>query len=395
MTTDYTAALEAAPTPPIPATETAPASHRLDVRFTGSGSEYFRIWIVNVLLLLVTLGLYWPWAKARRLRYFYANTVVGGHPLVFHGDPRQMFKGFVLVLALFGAYTVATNTSVTATLIAVSAIGVLWPALFQRSMRFRLGNTSWRGLRMRFTGSVQDAYLALAPMVVVGVFGVASPLLQEQAADNKQWILWTAMASILVATVVLPIAFWRLKGYQHRNFGWGPIQTELRLRLQSLYWLGLKVAGIYVLLIVAIVFLGFGVFSVAMTSGDKGGAASVLLGLGLIAVLIVVGPVAWAFITSRWQNLLWSATGNDAMGFSSALRASALLKVTLLNGLFLVLTLGLYWPFAVVAKTRLRLQAVALEFTTDPDTLVAQAVVDGGGATGDAAADFLGVDVGL
>jgi Bacterial protein of unknown function (DUF898) len=42
--------------------------HRLDVRFTGSGSEYFRIWIVNLLLMLVTLSLYYPWAKVRRLR---------------------------------------------------------------------------------------------------------------------------------------------------------------------------------------------------------------------------------------------------------------------------------------------------------------------------------------
>lgn len=31
-----------------------------DVAFTGSGSEYFRIWIVNILLTLVTFGLYTP-----------------------------------------------------------------------------------------------------------------------------------------------------------------------------------------------------------------------------------------------------------------------------------------------------------------------------------------------
>ena len=45
----------------------------LRIEFTGSGSEYFRIWIVNLLLILVTLGLYLPFAKARRLRYFYGN----------------------------------------------------------------------------------------------------------------------------------------------------------------------------------------------------------------------------------------------------------------------------------------------------------------------------------
>ena len=43
------------------------------VVFTGSGSEYFRIWIINLLLTLATAGLYLPWAKARRLRYFMGN----------------------------------------------------------------------------------------------------------------------------------------------------------------------------------------------------------------------------------------------------------------------------------------------------------------------------------
>ena len=46
--------------------------------FTGSGSEYFKIWIVNVLLTIVTLGIYSAWAKVRRLRYFYNNTRFAG-----------------------------------------------------------------------------------------------------------------------------------------------------------------------------------------------------------------------------------------------------------------------------------------------------------------------------
>jgi uncharacterized membrane protein YjgN (DUF898 family) len=43
-------------------------------RFTGTGGEYFRIWIVNVMLSVVTFGIYSAWAKARRLQYFYRHT---------------------------------------------------------------------------------------------------------------------------------------------------------------------------------------------------------------------------------------------------------------------------------------------------------------------------------
>ena len=33
--------------------------------FTGDGKEYFRIWVVNLLLTLATFGIYSAWAKVR------------------------------------------------------------------------------------------------------------------------------------------------------------------------------------------------------------------------------------------------------------------------------------------------------------------------------------------
>lgn len=62
--------LGGAPAPAVP--------QPLRVRFCGSGSEYFRIWIVNLLLTIVTLGIYSAWAKVRTLQYFYRNTQLGG-----------------------------------------------------------------------------------------------------------------------------------------------------------------------------------------------------------------------------------------------------------------------------------------------------------------------------
>src|SRR5436305_11873488 len=50
---------------------TQAAPRNLPLSFTGSGSEYFRIWIVNALLSIITLGIYSAWAKVRTLQYFY------------------------------------------------------------------------------------------------------------------------------------------------------------------------------------------------------------------------------------------------------------------------------------------------------------------------------------
>ncbi|HAG47009.1 MAG TPA: DUF898 domain-containing protein, partial [Gammaproteobacteria bacterium] len=76
-------------------------SSEMPVEFTGSGGEYFRIWIVNLVLTILTLGIYSAWAKVRTKRYFYRNTIIGGSPFEYHARPIQILKGRAIVV---GAY---------------------------------------------------------------------------------------------------------------------------------------------------------------------------------------------------------------------------------------------------------------------------------------------------
>ena len=90
------------------------------MRFTGSGGEYFRVWIVNVLLSILTLGLYTPWARRRTAQYFYGHTLVAGSPLEFTAQQRRMVVGFVVLLLLTVAYQLAINTGQD------TAVGAAW-----------------------------------------------------------------------------------------------------------------------------------------------------------------------------------------------------------------------------------------------------------------------------
>src|SRR5437667_1447041 len=81
--------------PPAPA-----VPRRLQVEFTGTGGEYFRIWIVNLLLTIVTLGIYSAWAKVRRKRYFYGHTRLDGDPFEYRGNPVAILKGRLLAVAV-------------------------------------------------------------------------------------------------------------------------------------------------------------------------------------------------------------------------------------------------------------------------------------------------------
>src|SRR6478736_4460087 len=80
------------------------------LEFTGSGGEYFRVWIVNVLLTIVTLGLYTPLARRRTAQYFYGHTLVAGSPLEFTAQTRRMLIGFLLFVALYAALKIAEHT---------------------------------------------------------------------------------------------------------------------------------------------------------------------------------------------------------------------------------------------------------------------------------------------
>src|SRR5450755_3739467 len=74
------------------------------VRFTGSGAEYFGIWIVNLLLTIVTIGIYSAWAKVRRLQYFYRHTELAGSSFDFHGNPIKILIGRIVALVMLFAY---------------------------------------------------------------------------------------------------------------------------------------------------------------------------------------------------------------------------------------------------------------------------------------------------
>lgn len=381
---------------------TMPMRHEMDIRFTGSGSEYFRIWIVNLLLTLVTLGIYYPWAKVRRLKYFYGNTQVGGHPLGFHANPLKMLRGYLLVALLLVLYSVAGHVSPTAGMVALVIVGAIWPALLKSSMQFRLANTSWRGLRFRFHGSVSGAYAAILPLFVPAVLFAVLMLGVPDEKHPPAWFGGAFLGVVMLTLLCVPWLWWNLKRYQHDHYGYGPEQTALNAGPGSFYGVFAKTSGVSIL-----GFIAFGVLVAVLVGGIVGASVgiggtrpnpvtiaiiAVLLGLsGMLVVQLMPRP----YFVSRMQNLLWNRTASTNISFRSTLRFRPLLWLTIRNWLLMVLTLGLYWPFAAVATARMRLEATRVVSDVDPQTLSERTRAREGEAAGDAAGDLFGLDIGL
>ena len=370
----------------------------LPIRFTGSGSEYFRIWIVNLLLILVTLTLYWPFARARRIAYFQNNTVVGEHPLGFHADPWKMFRGYLVIGGLGLVYALSSETMpvLAACLLLLGAL--VWPALWRASLQFRLRNTSWRGVRLNFDGDMKGAYLAYAPLLLpvlalLGFIVQAASLPADAKPSTEQGVtLALLLGAFLLSFVgVMPWCLARIKRYQHGGYRFAGERTELRASVGSFYGLGFRAYG---LLLIAGFALGLAIVALAVPMRSGAGLNSLITALVVLGYLIV--PLLMVpYVTASLQNLLWAKTRSRQTRFRSELRFGTLARVNALQWLLIVVTLGLYWPFAQVRLARLRLEAVSLQVKGSVNDWLAQAATRQGGALGDAAGDFFGIDLGL
>ncbi|MFN9451679.1 MAG: YjgN family protein [Rubrivivax sp.] len=385
------------------ATLVAPAATpaMLQLRFTASGSEYFRIWVVNLLLIVVTLGFYLPFAKARRLRYFYANTLVDGQPLAFHGDPWKMFRGYLVMLLLFGVYVGASYLSHWVAFGALLLLALLWPALWRSSLMFRMANTSWRGLRFAFEGTLSGAYGAMLPVFVPGLITVAASAhaltgIDPQDAEAMQAANMATLPavglSLLLTVCLAPLALWFIKSYQHGGYRWSSQMAVFDAPRSVFYKLAGKLLGVGLGLVVVLgLLVGLIVFLLKDNSHAMQLAAAAAGGLAYLVLIVVMGALMAAWM----QNASWNPTRSQELHFDSRLAALGLSVLSLKNILLVIVTLGLYRPFAVVNVYRMRLEAVTVTCTGNINEWLATATPTQVGASGEMSGDFFGIDVGL
>lgn len=130
--------------------------------FYGKGVEFFKIQIVNTILNILTLSLYYPWAKERNLKYLYNKTTFEETPFVFSGTGKEMFKGYIKALGflvvLYAAffYLYMNGYPLSAVLLLYGSIAALIPVAIHGAYRYRMAKTSWRGIRFGYTGNMKE-----------------------------------------------------------------------------------------------------------------------------------------------------------------------------------------------------------------------------------------------
>lgn len=151
-------------------------------QFTGKGGEYFGIWIVNLLLSIVTLGIYSAWAKVRRMKYFYNNTKIDGVGFDYHASPKSILIGRIIAFVIFIVYAVLSRFSPLMGGLLLLALFIATPWIIVRSMIFNARNSSHRGLRFDFTGKTMEAakVFILYPLLIIITVGLAFPFVMQR-----------------------------------------------------------------------------------------------------------------------------------------------------------------------------------------------------------------------
>jgi uncharacterized membrane protein YjgN (DUF898 family) len=343
-------------------TVTAPAEP-LQFRFAGTGGDYFRIWIVNLVLTVLTLGIYSAWAKVRREQFFHRNTLLAGSGFDYHGNPKAILKGRLIAWTLFGLMGVSQKVSPPLYgLLVLCSIPIL-PWLLMRSLKFRAANTSYRGLRFHHRGTYGGAFVAF---VVQGL-------------------------PVLIGGLWLPMWMRAIKRFQLDKLSFGRTKFTCTPSVGGFFGAYFK-AGLLTLVPIAVLVAVL----VPLMSGQRGKIdpeAVAMIGFLPLAFMLVIGLLVRPYIAARLANLTWNSTAIGGKAFISTQTYRSYLAVVVSNFLLIVLTLGLYWPWAKVREAAYRLDHLMLE-GTDLDSFAGLTRTDTA-AAGEEIADAFDLDFSL
>lgn len=324
--------------------------------FTGRASEYFGIWIVNMLLSILTLGIYSAWAKVRNKRYFYGNTVLAGYAFDYLASPFQILKGRLMVVAFFGLWAVAADFFwwVDGVMLLL-VLPLITPWAVVRALTFAARYSSHRHVRFDFNGRMRVAFVV--------------------------YVLLT-LGDLLTLGVLHPYTAYRRRRFRIEGLAFGRTPFAFSGTLRPFYHVYAKAIAVAVpFLLVGVGLVHASGLNLAMlfehlTADEFIGAARAvdvapqLIGLAILfLVLSVLVPAI--YVDTRLANYTWSATQVGPHRFALDLGFGRVLWLRVSNLAAIVLSIGLMIPWARVRMARYRIERLQLAVAGSLDGLIA------------------------
>ncbi len=311
----------------------------LSLEFHGSAHEYFRIWIVNLCLTLLTFGIFSAWAKVRKKRFAYSHTTIGDTPFQYLGQPIPILKGRLIAGFGFLVYYISSHfiTSLVPWLLGVGLIIAPW--VIVRSAAFNARYSAFRNMTFHFDAGYMDTakILYAGGIIPIGVIGmmfnwagkpICLAIYSIAFAFSFPWLIWQIKKFIIEHTF-----------YGGKN---GVFSATGGQYFKIYFKSGLIMMGVTIPMVILI--------SIIVTSTTK-----MWLLTYISPILVYAGYVlAYAFVKARSGNLVWNNTCLGPLCFQSTLRCRDLVKLYVTNALAIVASLGLLIPWAVIRTWKYR-----------------------------------------
>lgn len=325
------------------------------MQFKGKGAEYFKIWIVNLVLSILTLGIYSAWATVRTKKYFYGNTFLDNSSFDYHATPKQLLIGRLIAIAIFIVVSLLGNLSPLISVAIFFVLFILVPVIIQRSIRFNHSVTSFRNVRFVFDGTPGQAY---APY------------------------FWWPMASFFTGNILYPFVHHASNNYMVNQSRYGNLKFRAQLDSGHYFISYLKMIG----LILGFV-IGLGVLATLFTylgslMGDSLSSLTAALPQEVIGALIAI-PLSLTYMsvvlfsksfveTVIRKHYFFQTYLAGIAHFGSSMKVKRLFWIFLKNAVLLVLTLGLYYPWAKVNITKYRIENVRVHLSDDVGEVISE-----------------------
>jgi uncharacterized membrane protein YjgN (DUF898 family) len=317
--------------------------------FHGRGGEYFKIWLVNIILTIVTLGIYSAWAKVRHKKYIYGSAKLNGAGFEYLADPVKIFKGRMIAGAFLVIYSILSNLFPQIGLVFSLGLFAIVPWIVVKALAFNARNSALRNIRFGFSGSVKDA--------------------------AKAFVLWPILVPLTLG-ILAPYAYFRQRKFIVENSSYGTTRFTFTATARDYYGLFLSAS------------------------------VPLIIGIGLVAMVVFfLPPLAvpavlalylylFAFYSVKTTNLQFNSSQLAAHRFKADLRIKEYLMLVVTNSLATALTIGLFYPWAKIRTLRYKLSHLNLMASDDIDAFIASEQKQVG-SLGEEMSDFFDIDIGI
>lgn len=274
--------------------------------------------MVNLTLTIVTLGIYSAWAKVRTKRYFYRSTELAGDHFDYLANPVTILKGRLIAIGALLIYTPTQIFFPTAGILMFVALLMALPWIAARAVRFNAIMSAWRGIRFGFDGGAGGA-----------------------AAAYLGWPFF----GVITLGLGMPYAWFKQNQYLINHHRFGRTRASTTARSNDFYMILFALIG--AVMVVAPILSLLVIFQM-LAEGETAHWLIALQSLGSFVLYL------WTYVIYRAMH--FKAVYNNACVDDIRLRTDVTVRgwfrVVAVNTILLILTLGLYYPWASVRMRR-------------------------------------------